>query len=146
MRYFLLFGSNLGDRNKNIAEGIMRLKRKGLKEFTRSKVYESLPWGIRNQPRFRNQVVGFESGLSPEEMLRIIKSVELIMGRLPSKRYGPRLIDIDILMIEGRKFRSSELEIPHSKLFERPFALTPLHEVTSIEMIPIGRGEVWTAT
>jgi len=146
MRYYLLLGSNIGDRMGNLATAREYLKRVGLEEIQRSQIYESLPWGFRPQPLFLNQVVAIDTSLSPLELLRIIKNIEARMGRRKTIRYGPRKIDIDILMIEGRSYQDEDLIIPHSHLPHRPFAHLPLRELIPLPLPPISKGEVWSVT
>jgi len=149
MRYYLLLGSNIGDRKTNINKCIMKLRGRGLKEFARSALYESLPWGYRPQPRFLNQVVGFETKMSPEQLLRTIKSVEKSIGRQRSWRWGVRKIDVDILLAECRKWRSGRLVIPHPLLPNRIFAILPLKELRPKNFLPpkmFDRGKTWIAT
>lgn len=149
MRFYLLFGSNIGKKHMNIEEAIIRLKEKGLKEFARSRLYESIPWGYRPQPRFLNQVVGFETHLSPTQLLREIKIIENKVGRIHTRRWGVRKIDVDILLAEGREFASKDLKIPHPMLQERIFAILPLTELLprSFNSIRIrDRGKAWIVT
>jgi 2-amino-4-hydroxy-6-hydroxymethyldihydropteridine diphosphokinase len=84
---------------------------------------------MTDQPRFLNQVVGGETALEPAFLLSFLKSIETSMGRTETARYGPRLIDLDILSYDGRVIQSPGLTIPHPRLAERRFVLVPLAEI-----------------
>jgi 2-amino-4-hydroxy-6-hydroxymethyldihydropteridine diphosphokinase len=94
-----------------------------------SPVYETEPWGVTEQPRFLNQVVGGGTALEPTLILAFLKSIETSMGRTETVRYGPRLIDLDILFYDERVVQSSGLVIPHLRLTERRFVLVPLADI-----------------
>ncbi|MGE5139478.1 MAG: 2-amino-4-hydroxy-6-hydroxymethyldihydropteridine diphosphokinase [Rudaea sp.] len=125
---YLALGTNLGDREQNLREAERRLG--AAATITgRSSIYETEPWGVKDQPRFLNQVIRAETRLSPQELLSFLKAVEQQMGRAPSVRYGPRLIDLDILFYDDRVVHSPDLEVPHPRLAERRFVLVPLAEL-----------------
>jgi 2-amino-4-hydroxy-6-hydroxymethyldihydropteridine diphosphokinase len=94
--------------------------------FVESPVYETPPWGYLDQPMFLNQVLHAQTKLSPNDLLLYLKSIENQMGRVETFRYGPRLIDIDILFYENWVVNSPHLSIPHPRLHERAFVLVPL--------------------
>jgi 2-amino-4-hydroxy-6-hydroxymethyldihydropteridine diphosphokinase len=125
---YLALGTNLGDRANNLADARDALK--GCARLLReSSLYETPPWGVTEQPAFLNQVLKAETSLPPHELLAALKKIEKIMGRVPSVRYGPRLIDIDILLYGRITLESPELVIPHPRMFERAFVLVPLCEI-----------------
>jgi 2-amino-4-hydroxy-6-hydroxymethyldihydropteridine diphosphokinase len=90
---------------------------------------ESEPWGYAEQGRFLNMAVELDTGLAPLELLRAVKSIEKQMGRVPSVRYGPRLIDIDILKYGDVTMDTPELTLPHPRMLERDFVMVPLREL-----------------
>ncbi|MGE5141768.1 MAG: 2-amino-4-hydroxy-6-hydroxymethyldihydropteridine diphosphokinase [Rudaea sp.] len=127
-RVYIALGSNLGDRALNLARAL-ELLAEGVEIKSASRVYETEPWGVTEQPRFLNQVVGGETTLEPAFLLSFLKSIETSMGRIGTVRYGPRLIDLDILLYEERVVQSTGLVIPHPRLTERRFVLVPLADI-----------------
>ncbi|MEA3335908.1 MAG: GTP cyclohydrolase MptA [Chloroflexota bacterium] len=121
-------GSNLGDRQNNLAQAVQML-RSQIDIEAISSCYETKPVGYTKQPDFINIVVQGVTELSPEKLLQFIKQVEQRMGRLSSFRYGPRLIDIDILLYDDLILDTPALTIPHPKMNERAFVLVPLSEI-----------------
>ena len=100
----------------------MRIKRQ-------STVIETAPWGFANQPRFLNQVVEADWPGTPHQLLRTVKEVEREGGRRPTRRWGPRIIDVDILLFGADRIRMRDLVIPHPRIAERPFVLQSLREL-----------------
>ena len=94
-----------------------------------SPVYETPPWGFLDQPAFLNQVLQAETGLPPLDLLAFLKDLETELGRQPNFRYGPRLIDMDILLYDDLVLSLPGLEIPHPRLAERAFVLVPLADL-----------------
>lgn len=125
---FLGLGTNLGDRAANLAAARQQLGEK-LTLIRASSVYETEPWGYREQPAFLNQALQAETDLSPQRLLRLLKRLERRLGRTRTFRYGPRLIDIDILFYDRTVINSRRLQIPHPRLPERAFVLVPLAEI-----------------
>ncbi len=126
----LALGTNLGDRIANLARARDLLASDALHIQTLSPIYETEPWGVVDQPRFLNQVLGGVTDLEPEALLDRVKAIERAMGRnLGGVRYGPRIIDIDILAYDDLVFRSPRLTIPHARLSERAFVLVPLADI-----------------
>jgi GTP cyclohydrolase-4 len=132
---YLSLGTNLGNRLDNLKHAL-----ESLKEFCQvvasSSVYETDPWGYEDQPIFYNQVVKIETFLEPLQLLVEIKKIELEMGRIPTFQYGPRLIDIDILLYDKLMMNSPELKIPHPQMKSRAFVLSPLVEITPDLFLP----------
>ena len=141
---YLGLGSNLGDREQNLEHAVSLLERVAAPVVV-SSVYETRPWGYVDQPDFLNLACSVETALSAEELLRAAQAVEVLIGREPTFRYGPRLIDVDILLYGDRIIDTGDLRVPHPSLFERAFALAPLAEIapelvhpelgTSIQML-----------
>lgn len=134
---YIGLGSNLGNREENCEKAIQLLMENGASVSKRSSMFETEPWGIRNQPKFINMVVEIETGLEPEKLLGILKKIEQDAGRKPSKRWGPRVIDLDILLYEDLIVKSPELEIPHPGTSEREFILKPLSEIAPDKIHPL---------
>ena len=128
-------GSNLGNREKNILRAIDYLTKR-YKIIELSSLYNTEAVGFSNQDDFLNMVVKFDTnGEDPFNILSFIKSIEKMMGRKDTIRWGPRIIDIDILYIEGVYLRTETLNIPHISLLRRDFVLIPLLELVRYLMI-----------
>jgi 2-amino-4-hydroxy-6-hydroxymethyldihydropteridine diphosphokinase len=124
----LALGSNLGDRLANLQAAVAALA-PYVEVQQASQVYETAPWGITDQPCFLNQVVRGRTRLAPEALLGHLKAVEARLGRQKTIRYGPRLIDLDIIFYGSLVYVAPELTIPHPRLAERAFVLVPLAEL-----------------
>jgi len=122
-------GSNLGDREKNCSRSIDLLERNGIVVRQRSSLYETMPWGVKDQPLFLNMVIEVETELKPQELLELLKNVEIEVGREKSSRWGPRTIDLDILLYDDITLNEDTLTIPHPFLHKRDFVLIPLCEI-----------------
>jgi 2-amino-4-hydroxy-6-hydroxymethyldihydropteridine diphosphokinase len=128
---FVGLGGNLGNCHHNLKQAIELIGSYVNTEITASPVYRSEPVEVLDQPWFLNQVICFPIGneLSPLKLLQILKEIEFRIGRRPSFRYGPRLIDLDLLFYKNWVFECGELTIPHPKISERSFVLMPLAEL-----------------
>ncbi|MEL7645822.1 MAG: 2-amino-4-hydroxy-6-hydroxymethyldihydropteridine diphosphokinase [Anaerolineaceae bacterium] len=133
---FLGLGTNLGSRAENLSAARERLAAK-MRVLRASSVYETEPWGFREQPAFLNQVLQVETELSPLRLLHFLKRLEQQLGRTENFRYGPRLIDIDILYYDQSVINTRRLQIPHPLLSERAFVLVPLAEIASDFVHPV---------
>jgi 2-amino-4-hydroxy-6-hydroxymethyldihydropteridine diphosphokinase len=125
---YISLGTNLGDRCDNLKRAWESLPPE-VRTVAYSSIYQTPPWGYEDQPEFLNQVIQAETVLSPVDLLAFLKNLEENLGRQATFRYGPRLIDLDILLYEDQIFNSSRLDVPHPKLHERPFVLIPLAEL-----------------
>jgi 2-amino-4-hydroxy-6-hydroxymethyldihydropteridine diphosphokinase len=134
---YLGIGSNVGRREDNCLRAISFLEKNGLKITKRSALYETEPWGVKDQPEFINMAVEAETDVSPRELLSLIKKIESEMGRLPGKKWGPRVIDIDILLYDMLIMNEDELIIPHPLMHERMFVLAPLSEIAPEKVHPV---------
>ena len=145
---YLGLGSNLGDRRKNLQDASELLDRldDGVRVLRSSSVYETEPWGLADQPKFLNCVLEITCGVSPERLLELAKQVEQTLGREWSPRYGPRLIDVDILLygdaVVGRGVpcglpQEAPLQIPHLRMELRAFVLVPLAELADGIVHPV---------
>lgn len=126
---YLGLGSNLGSRQRNLSAARRRLREKGLRILRQSQVIETEPWGVTDQPRFLNQVVEAEWTGTPRQLLRVAKQVEREGGRGRTRRWGPRVIDVDILLFGDVHVRLPDLVIPHPRISEREFVLESLAEL-----------------
>jgi 2-amino-4-hydroxy-6-hydroxymethyldihydropteridine diphosphokinase len=136
---YLGLGTNLGRREQNLTDAMLALANSPkLKLVRSSSVYETAPWGYTDQPSFLNCAVQVSTSLAPPELLEVAKSIERDQGRQENFRYGPRLIDIDILLYgqDTILLRRQDLQIPHRHMTERAFVLVPLAEIAPHAMHP----------
>jgi 2-amino-4-hydroxy-6-hydroxymethyldihydropteridine diphosphokinase len=128
---FVALGSNLGDRAANLARARAALDSGPLKLTAISSVYETEPWGPVAQGRYLNQVVRGMTELAPQALLAALFEIETQLGRdrRQEVRFGPRVIDLDVLLYGDLKIAEPDLEIPHPRLLERAFVLVPLAEI-----------------
>ncbi len=130
MRVGFGLGSNMGDKPANIARALALLEERGVARLQAvSRIYRTPPWGVLDQGDFANACAIGETSLSPYELLAAVKRIEADMGRAPSRRWGPRLIDVDILFLGDHTLDDPELTLPHKELFGRGFVLAPLAEI-----------------
>ena len=135
---YLGFGTNLGDRKKNLDRAIISLdSRPDLAVLRTSKIYETEPWGMTDQPNFLNMVAEIVTSISLGELLKRVKKLEQDMGREDGPRFGPRLIDVDILLLEDQMVDQPDLQIPHASLHLRAFVLVPLAELAPDLVHPV---------
>jgi 2-amino-4-hydroxy-6-hydroxymethyldihydropteridine diphosphokinase len=129
-------GSNIGDKAGNIRRALALLEDRGILRLTAvSSIYRTKPWGYVEQDFFANACAVGQTRLRPLDLLAATNAVENDMGRQPSVRWGPRLIDIDILFHGDAAFEYAQLNLPHKDLFERAFVLVPLAEIAPGLMI-----------
>ena len=135
---YLGLGTNLGERQENLRKALRMLQDgNGLRLLRCSQVYETEPWGGIEQPSFLNCVAEGATTLDPEALLTLCKGVEERVGRVPGVRWGPRLIDVDILLYGREVVDLPHLEIPHPRLHLRAFALVPLAELCPEAVHPV---------
>lgn len=134
-------GSNLGDRLGNLRQAVDRLRKQGTILAT-SFVYETPPFGVTTQPRFLNAALILEFEGSPHFLLKTLKTIEKEMGRKERDKWGPREIDLDILMIPDLVYEDEGLKIPHPGLPERAFVLVPLSEIAPDWIHPVLKVEI----
>jgi 2-amino-4-hydroxy-6-hydroxymethyldihydropteridine diphosphokinase len=143
MKAWLGLGSNLQKPAVQLREALKRLaETNGIEKLEASSFYRTPPWGDEHQDDFINAVVRIETSLEPLALLGELQSIENLMGRKRcGRRWGPRLIDIDLLLYGDSQLQLGELEIPHPRMHERAFVLVPLAELDPELEIP-GRGPV----
>ena len=132
----IALGTNLGERISNLRSAIAAFP-PAVTVLERSPVYETPPWGLAEQPAFLNMVIKGETRLKPLKLLKFLKRLEANMGRIPTVRYGPRIIDLDILFYDDLVLDSPGLRIPHPNLHERAFVLVPLSDLSPTLVHPI---------
>lgn len=143
MEYYLGLGSNLGDRLRNLQTGLTLIGR-DVQVQTVSPLYESEPVGPEGQPPYLNAVARIATEFSPYQLLDRLKRIEWLAGRRPSLRWGPRPLDMDILLADGLTLAGARLTVPHASLRERAFVLTPLADIAPAVVVP-GTGETVAA-
>ena len=127
---YLLTGSNLGDRNEFLDKALEKIKARAGQVLAVSSIFESAPWGKTDQPSFLNQAIKLSTALSPIDLLKVLLNIETELGRIRAEKYGPRLIDIDILLYGDLCLHEDQLQLPHPQLPNRRFALLPLLELS----------------
>ena len=140
-RAYVGLGSNLGDREATLREALELLGRR-VRVVAVSSVRETEPWGDPDQPRYLNAAAAVETELSPRGLLEVLLAVERELGRERSgRRYGPRTIDLELLVHGDEVLDEPGLTVPHPRLHERRFVLEPLAELDPELVVP-GRGPV----
>lgn len=128
-RVYLGLGSNLGDREANLRRALEALARKGIEVRSVSPIYETEPWGVTDQPRFLNAACAAETEHPPHALLGVLKAIEKEMGRVPTVRHGPRLIDLDTLLYADLVINTPRLTVPHPGMLGRASVLVPLARI-----------------
>lgn len=135
---YIGLGANLGDREAGINKALVELVRSGAGRLTRvSSLYETEPVGIREQPDFLNAVAEIETETAPAELLAALREIERKVGREKTFKWGPRVIDLDILLYGDTSLAEDNLEIPHPEMHRRAFVLTPLAEIAPQAKHPV---------
>jgi 2-amino-4-hydroxy-6-hydroxymethyldihydropteridine diphosphokinase len=134
-------GSNLKRPKEQLEKAKQLIESRIGKIVLASSIYKTAPWGKKDQPWFYNQVVKLYSSLSGANLLRNFQEIEFTMGRRLTEKWGPRIIDIDILFIGYQRIKTNTLEIPHPRIIERKFVLAPLNE-----LIPRFRHPIFNTT
>jgi 2-amino-4-hydroxy-6-hydroxymethyldihydropteridine diphosphokinase len=139
---YVALGSNLGDPRQQVLDAVAALA--GLPEtrlLRRSALYRTPPWGVLQQPSFINAAVEIDTGLSPSALLQALLAIEQRAGRVRAERNGPRILDLDVLHVDGVQLDSPELTLPHPRMADRAFVLLPLNDVAPGLTLP-GLGTV----
>ena len=137
---YLGLGSNVGDRRANLQSALDGLVARGVRVLASSSTYDTDPVGeIRDQPSFLNAALRIETALGPVELLELCKALERELGRrADGVRHGPRLIDVDVLLLGELEYSSERLRVPHAQVLERRFVLIPLLELDFELCTPAG--------
>ncbi len=133
---YIGLGSNLGNRLEQLNQAREQIGTRIGSLVQKSSIYESEPWGEADQPWFYNQVVAIQTDLSPHAVLESLLSIEHDMGRIREERFGPRTIDLDVLIFGQQIISDSILKIPHPRMTVRNFVLIPLMEITTDLLLP----------
>jgi 2-amino-4-hydroxy-6-hydroxymethyldihydropteridine diphosphokinase len=134
---YLLTGGNMGNREDNLAKarGLLNLHCGTISK--ESSIYETAAWGNTDQPAFLNQALELETVLNAKQLIRRILKVEKMMGRVREEKYGPRIIDIDIILFNDEKHNYHFLKLPHPEMQNRRFVLLPLSEIAAEVIHPV---------
>jgi 2-amino-4-hydroxy-6-hydroxymethyldihydropteridine diphosphokinase len=130
-KVFLGIGSNIGNREKNIRSALDLLNKQGILVKKVSKIIRTKPIGGPSQGYFLNAAARIKTNFSPFILLKKLKNIEKVMGRTRGIRFGPRIIDLDILVYDNLKLKSKKLIIPHPRMWQREFVLKPLRSITT---------------
>lgn len=141
---YLLIGGNMGNRQQNLGRAIELLGKPG-KVLRQSGLYETAAWGKTDQPSFLNQALLLATALTARHLLEAVLHIEEKMGRKREEKYGPRIIDIDILFYDAAVIHEPGLVIPHPEIQNRRFALEPMHEIAPNLEHPILKKNNWRA-
>lgn len=140
VKAYLGLGSNMNDPQAQLEAAVTAIGRVPSTTVLRSSpMYASKPWGKTDQPDFVNMVVEIETGLQPHTILRHCKHIEQEQGRVAGERWGPRPVDIDILLFGKRTLRTASLVVPHPRMWDRAFVLRPLSDLRPDMTGPDGR-------
>ena len=138
MIYFLGLGTNIGQLNVNLKTAMLLIhKIKNIQILTVSSFYKTKPWGHKEQADFLNCIIVIESPDNPEFLLNELKNIEKTIGKNILFRWGPRIIDIDILFCDDLIVKNNDLEIPHPRVHERDFVLLPMMEIAPYFVHPV---------
>ena len=130
-------GSNTGNRLNMLTKALSELEGNGFCIIDKSKIWETLPWGMTDHPRYLNMCIKAETDICPEEIIITAKNIEKKLGRSKSTKWGPREIDIDIIAIGELVIETPDLSVPHRHMHERAFVLIPLKEVDPMFRHPV---------
>ena len=133
----LLLGSNLGNRQENLLKALNFIEQFAGTVEKKSFLYQTAPWGIVEQDDFLNQAVLIETSLLPQQLLKMLLDIEKMLGRVRREKWGPRIIDIDILYYDNEIIDEKDLKVPHPYMQERRFSLVPLHEISPDWVHPV---------
>ena len=142
---YLGLGANLANRQEALAQALRLLnENQHIQVMKCSAIYETEPWGFKDQPNFLNCVAQISTTNPPALLLEVVKRIERDMGRVDGIRYGPRIIDIDILLYGNAIINLSDpdLQIPHSRIMERAFVLVPLAEIAGSVHHPVNKKQI----
>ncbi|WP_186575883.1 2-amino-4-hydroxy-6-hydroxymethyldihydropteridine diphosphokinase [Aquibacillus kalidii] len=134
---YIALGSNIKPRDHYLNQAIKNLETDDVKLVNKSSVYETDPVGYTEQDNFLNMVLEIETNLDPINLLLYCQSVELQLGRKRKLRWGPRTIDLDILLYNQENIKTEQLTVPHPRMNERAFVLIPLNELNPLINIPL---------
>ncbi|KXK36463.1 MAG: 2-amino-4-hydroxy-6-hydroxymethyldihydropteridine diphosphokinase [Saprospiraceae bacterium] len=135
--YYFLLGSNVGNRKENLTKAIDVIHKEIGTVIARSSVYETEPWGLKDQPDFYNMAIEVHSAMDPEKVFVKVKEIEQLLERENNIKWGPRSIDVDILYCDQIVMKKDHLQIPHPQIYNRNFVLIPLMEIAGDYTDPV---------
>ena len=136
---YVALGTNLGSLRENLDGALMRLRKKGLQITKVSSYIDTDPYGVTDQPRFLNAVCEVRTELLPQQLLKILLDTELEMGRVRLRRWGERIIDLDLLFYGSEIINEPDLTVPHPDMQNRDFVVDPMAEIAPYKRHPIYR-------
>lgn len=136
-KVYIAFGSNIGDRRAAIEEALSMVEKNGMKITKKSNIYETEPYGYLDQPPFVNGAIEVETELSCRDVLERLLGIEKELGRVRLIRWGPRIIDLDILFFNDEVYDEEDLKVPHIDMQNRDFVLRPLNDICPDYMHPV---------
>lgn len=134
---YIGIGSNLGQREDQLSEARVRIEEAIGPVLRQSTVIETEPWGVSDQPSYLNQVIEVNTKLAPTEVMKSLLNIEAEMGRVRTRQWEPRMIDLDLLLFEDRIINEETLQVPHPRMHERLFVLEPLVELNEELIHPV---------
>jgi 2-amino-4-hydroxy-6-hydroxymethyldihydropteridine diphosphokinase len=135
---FLGLGTNLGDREENLKIAVDNISESAGEVVSFSQIYETEPWGFRNEDHFFNMVIQIKTRLKPVDLLKQLLKIEIQIGRVRgAEKYSSRIIDIDILLYENEIINKPYLKVPHPMIQERKFVLVPLCDIAPGMVHPV---------
>jgi 2-amino-4-hydroxy-6-hydroxymethyldihydropteridine diphosphokinase len=134
---FIAMGTNLGDKLENLKQALAKIEEKGNKVVLKSNIYQTKPYGVKEQPDFYNAVIGILTPYKPLALLNVLKSIEGEMGREETEKWGSRIIDLDIILYGDLILNDERLKIPHPDFKNRDFVLRPLKEIARMIVDPV---------
>ncbi|MGE1197922.1 2-amino-4-hydroxy-6-hydroxymethyldihydropteridine diphosphokinase [Priestia megaterium] len=144
---YIALGSNIGNRMEHLKSGVTGLmKHSEIKVVAVSSVYETAPVGYTNQASFLNMVVKIQTTYSSEHLLDCLQAIEQTAGRKREIVWGPRTLDLDILLYSNEIIHTDRLSVPHPRMFERAFVMVPLNELAPSLILPVAEEKVETIT
>jgi 2-amino-4-hydroxy-6-hydroxymethyldihydropteridine diphosphokinase len=136
---YLMIGGNIGERSSNLREARKKIEERCGAIIKASSIYETEAWGIKEQDKFLNQALIINTNLTPHELLSSVLKIEKSVGRRREVKYGPRIIDIDIIFFNEKVIQEPGLIIPHPQLENRRFVLVPLAEIAFNKKHPVSK-------
>lgn len=135
---YLSMGSNLGDRAEHLRRALEAVAAlPGTQLVAQSSLHETAPWGVTDQPSFLNLAAEIGTALGPLELLNAVKAIELRLGRTQGPQWGPRVIDIDLVLWQDTVMETDALTLPHARFRDRAFVLLPLREIAPDAVDPV---------
>lgn len=136
-KVYIAFGSNIGDRHEAVKDALELVEQSGMKIVKKSNIYETEPYGYVDQPIFINGAIEVETDLSCRQVLTTLLDIEKQIGRVRLFKWGPRIIDLDIILFNNEVYNEEDLKVPHPDMQNRDFVLKPLNDICPEYIHPI---------